>query len=116
MRNTLIAMTIALMPVLDSAVADDSVDPMIRDESILRSSFEEPLEIELLRKGLAPRNAEIASEHLLDNLIKCWKSERNQSPGAEGQITVVRLGGKVIVTYASQCIDDLIKSAGDIPR
>ena len=99
-----------------SGGADDTAEVPDRDESMLRTAFEDPLRVELLRKGLTPRNAAIASQHLLDDLIECWERPRNVSAGTEEQTIAVRLGGKAIITHASPCIDDLLKTVGDIAR
>ena len=116
MRKYIITLIIVLVSFPSTEGADDSVDALERDKSILRTTFKEPLQVELLKKGLTPRNAAIASQHVLDNLIECWTSERNVPAGTEERTIVVQLGGKAIVTHASPCIDDFLQTVGEIAR
>jgi len=116
MRSFVIALTVALFldPLL--AQSDEINDALSRDLTILRQTFEEPLRVELLHRGLTPRNAAVASEHMLDKLAECWSSDRNSSDESDAETVIVRLGGKVIVTYASPCIDELFERVADLKR
>ncbi len=115
MRKMIVASIIIILSFASSESADNSIDVSEPEESILRTSFREPLQRELLRKGLSPRNAAIATQNIMDKLVNCWKSDRNTVTSQEQQTIVVRLGGRAIVTYPSPCIDDLLATVSEIP-
>lgn len=79
------------------------------------SAFEQPLLSELLRKGYSPKNAEIASRNLLDELVSCWNSNRNTSSIAKPKTVVVRLGGETIVTHGSVCLSEFLDNVDGLP-
>ena len=116
MRSFIIALTVALFLDPLSAQSDETNDALSRDLTILRQTFEGPLRVELLHRGLTPRNAAAASQYVLDNLAECWNSDRNLPAESDAEITIVRLGGKAIVTYASPCIDELVERVADLRR
>jgi len=115
MRKLIVASLILFLPFTNSGDADNAVEASEPEESILRMSFQVPLQSELLRKGLSPRNAELATQNILDNLVRCWKSDRNNAANEEQPTIVLRLGGNIIVTYPSPCIDDLLATVSEIP-
>jgi len=114
MRSLIIALTAALLLEPVSAQPDQSNAALSRDLTILRQAFEEPLRIEFLHRGLTPRNAATASQYVLDKLAECWSSDRNSPAESDADTTIVSLGGNVIVTYASPCIDDLVEQVADL--
>ena len=114
MRSFIIVLTVALFLDPLSAQSDDSNDALSRDLTILRQTFEEPMRVELLHRGLTPRNAAVASQYVLDKLAECWISDRNLPAESGAELTTVRIGGTVIVTYASPCIVELVRRAADL--
>ena len=116
MRIFIVTLTLGLLlsPVIGQA--DSTNEEVDRDETLLRQSFQIPLQTERLSRGLTPRNAAIASQHALDTLIECWKSERNAPTSSEKETMVVRLGGKAIVTYATLCMYEFVDRIGDLRR
>ncbi len=116
MRSFIIALTVALFLDPLSAQSDETNDALSRDLTILRQTFEEPLRVEFLHRGLTPRNAAVASQYVLDKLAECWISDRNLPAESGAEITIVRLGGKAIITYASPCIDELVERVADLRR
>ena len=84
--------------------------------SALRSSFEKPLQLELLKSGLTPRNAEVAAQNMLDSLIKCWNSDRNTTSSSEQETMIVRLGGQTIVTYKTPCMSEFLADVSGVAR
>ncbi len=113
MRSFIIVLTVALFLDPLSAQSDDTNDALSRDLTILRQTFEEPVRVELLHRGLTPRNAAVASQYVLDKLAECWISDRNLLAISDAKVTAVRLGGKAIITYASPCIDELVDRVSD---
>ena len=79
-----------------------------QQDELIMDSFEQPLLSELLEKGYTPRNAAIASQHLLEEFVRCWKSDRNVESHSERSTVVVELGGRKIVTYESPCLTEFI--------
>ena len=103
-----------------AAIADETVDSeneaRYQNASILRESFERPLQKELLESGLSPRNAEIATQNMLNALIECWNSDRNTVTRSEPEITTVRLGGETIVTYETPCMNTFLADVDEVAR
>lgn len=87
-----------------------------KNERALRSSFEKPLQLELLKSGLSPRNAEVAAQNMLDSLIKCWNSGRNTTRSSEQETMTARLGGQTIVTYKTPCMSEFLADVSGIAR
>lgn len=114
MRIFIITLLAALIFCPRVGTADSATEALERDVMLLRSSLERPLQSELIRRGLTPRNADIAARHALDVLIECWKSERNGPISDEQSTTVIRLGGTAIVTYATPCMDEFLIRVGDL--
>ena len=114
MRSFIIALTVALFLHPLSAQSDEPNDALSRDLTILRQTFEEPVRVELLHRGLTPRNAAVATQYVLDKLAECWISDRNLPAESGADITTVRIGDTVIVTYASPCIDELVDRVADL--
>ena len=106
----LVVLTLSLLWLTDSTGADD---PDVQKEAL--SAFAQPLLAELLRKGYSPRNAELATQHLLDDLARCWNSDRNISSTAEPKTVVVRLGGETIVTNDSVCLSEFLGIVEELP-
>ncbi len=86
-----------------------------QQDALILNSFEQPLRSELLMKGYTPRNAAIASQHLLEEFIRCWKSDRNAEPHSEPSTVVTQLGGKSIVTYQSPCLTEFLGNVESLP-
>ena len=95
---------------------DDESEALYQNASILRDTFEMPLQIELLNSGLTPRNAEIAARNMLGSLIECWNSDRNKMAVAEREVVSVRLGGHTIATYKTPCMDEFLADVEKIAR
>lgn len=75
------------------------------NSAILRDTFADPLYEELVNRGLAPLLAVSASDRLLNGLTECWKSDLNETNWEEPAVTTVWLGGKMIVTYETPCLE-----------
>ena len=116
MHKLIVVFLFPLFFVPESGNADTETDVSETEVQVLRTSFEEPLQRELLRKGFSPRNAGIATQNILDNLVECWASDRNSVAGEEQETILVRLGGRVILTYPSPCIDDLLSTVSEVTR
>ena len=114
MRSLNIALAFASLIDASSARSDELDDAMSRDLTILRQTLEEPLRVEFLHRGLTPRNAAVASKHVLDKLAECWSSDRNTLANYNSETMAVRIGDQVIVTYASPCIDELADRVADL--
>jgi len=103
-----------------TAAADETADSerevQRQNESMLRESFERPLQMELLRNGLTPRNSEIAAQNLLKSLVECWNSDRNEVTMAEPEVTTVQLGGQMIATYKTPCMNEFLADVDDLTR
>lgn len=117
MTKTSVSLAFLLMPLFllwlqDSRGADD-LDS--QDETLILDSFELPLRNELLRKGYTPRNAAIAAQHLLDDLVKCWTNEQNTLSHSKPRTIVVQLGGATIVTYESPCLTEFLSNVRSLP-
>jgi hypothetical protein len=96
--------------------ADNEREAHSQNASMLRESFERPLQMELLRSGLTPRNTEIAAQNLLNSLIECWNSDRNEVTTAEPEVTIVQLGGQTIATYKTPCMNEFLADVDDVTR
>jgi len=103
-----------------SAGADETTsnenEAHYQNASILRDSFAEPLQLELLEYGLTPRNAETAAQNMLNSLIECWNSDRNDVTVAEQETMTVQLGGQTIVTYKTPCMDEFLADVDEVAR
>lgn len=103
-----------------TAIAGETVDTeseaLYQNATVLRDAFEKPLQLELLKSGLTPRNAETAARNMLNSLVECWNSDRNVAPGSEQEISIVRLGGQTIVTYKSPCMADFLADVDEVAR
>ncbi len=103
-----------------TAAADETTDSEreahSQNASMLRESFGRPLQVELLRSGLTPKNAEIAAQNLLNSLIECWNSDRNEVTTAELEVTTVPLGGQTIATYKTPCMNEFLADVDDVTR
>jgi len=93
-----------------AAQADDA-----SQDALIMDSFEQPLLSELLKRGYTPRNAAIATQHLLEEFIRCWTSDRNAESHSEQSIVTVQLGGQRIVTYQSPCLSEFIGNVDSLP-
>ena len=107
----LVVLSVPLLWPTDSSGADD---PDVQKEAL--GAFEQPLLSELLRKGLSPKNAEVASQNLLGELVRCWNSDRNTSSTTEPKTVVVRLGGETIVTNDSVCLTEFLGNVDGLPN
>lgn len=116
MRRFIIAVTVVLLVDPLWAQSDEINDALGRDLEILRQAFEDPLQVELLHRGLSPRNAASASQYVLDKLAECWNSDRNLLAESDSEIMIVRLGGKTIATYESPCIQEFVDRVADLRR
>lgn len=116
MRIFVITLLIASILCSVNSDAESTADALERDKNLLRNAFEEPLRIELLEAGLTPRNADIAAQHALDELIECWTSERNLPTSVEEDTFVVHLGGKAIVTHRTPCMSEFLAGVGELTR
>ena len=96
--------------------ADSESEALDQNASILRDAFERPLQLELLKSGLTPRNAETAAQSMLSSLIECWNSDRNEAPGAEQETMTVQLGGQTIVTYKTPCMSEFLAAVDEVVR
>ena len=83
-------------------------ETLYQNATILRNTFEKPLQLELLKSGLTPRNAETAAQNMLSSLIECWNSDRNEALVEEQETMIVQLGGQTIVTYKSPCMSEFL--------
>ena len=83
---------------------DSEREALYQNATILRNSFEKPLQLELLKSGLTPRNAETAAQNMLSSLIECWNSDRNEASGVEQETMTVQLGGQTILTLLPQLL------------
>ena len=116
MRKLIVTSITLLLFAVESGLADTEDNLSAAEAEVLRTSFERPLQKELLGRGFSPRNADIATQNILENLVECWASDRNRIANEEQQTIVVRLGGSVITTYPSPCIDDLLATVSDVTR
>jgi len=103
-----------------TAVADETAgnarEVHSQNASMIRESFERPLHMELLGSGLTPRDTEIAAQNLLDSLIECWNSDRNEVTTPEPEVTTVQLGGQTIATYKTPCMNAFLADVDDLTR
>lgn len=116
MHRFIIAFIVALLLGAVPVQSDESAEALYHDLKILRESFEELIQVELLYRGLTPGNAAVASEYVLDKLAECWTSDRNLPTGSNTETMIVRLGGKAILTYSSPCIHELVERVADLER
>ncbi len=96
--------------------ADSESEALDQNASILRNTFEKPLQLELLKNGLTPRNAETAAQTMLSSLIECWNSDRNEAPGEELETMIVRLGGQTIATYRTPCMSEFLADVDGLTK
>ena len=87
-----------------------------QNATILRDTFEKPLQLELLKSGLTPRNAQTAAQNMLSSLIECWNSDRNEAPATEQKTMTVLLGGQAIVTYQTPCMSMFLATVDEVAR
>jgi hypothetical protein len=80
---------------------------------ILRETFEEPLYAELVDGGLAPLLAVNETDRLLDGLVKCSKSDLNESSREETTVTTLRMGNQVIETYKTPCLEAFLAAVNE---
>jgi len=95
---------------------DSESEALYQNASILRNTFEKPLQLELLKNGLTPRNAETAAQTMLSSLIECWNSDRNEAPGEELETMIVRLGGQTIATYRTPCMSEFLANVDGLTQ
>jgi hypothetical protein len=105
---------------LSVAAADENTDSEseapYQNAMILRNSFAKPLQLELLKRGLTPPNAETAAQNMLSSLIECWNSDRNEVPAEDQEIMTVQLGGQTIVTYRTPCMSEFLADVDAVTR
>lgn len=110
---TVISAATLLFGVNVSIGADTGQSP--DETTLIVDSFEEPLRIELLKKGYSPRNAAVTSQNLVRAFAECWISDRNKTSGSEQETVVVQLGGQTIVTYESPCLTEFLGDIEGLP-
>jgi hypothetical protein len=108
-------LTLLCMPLLSWMESSAGTDDFAVQQDALIDTFEQPLRMELLKKGYTPRNAAIASGSLLDEFARCLVKENSANAGSESQITTIRLGGAVIVTYESPCLAEFMSNVASLP-
>lgn len=116
LRLILIFWTLCFSTAEAGETADSESEALFQNASILRNTFERPLQLELLKSGLSPRNAEATAQNMLSSLIECWNSDRNEAPVAELETITVLLGGQMIVTYKTPCMFEFLADVDAVAR
>lgn len=100
-----ISLLVLLTVALSLPVNADSVDEKHAENDLQLESFIDPLYVELLSRGLTPGIARKETARLVKGFQGCWASEYNRVDSVEQELQAVELGGKLILTYKSPCLD-----------
>ena len=108
LRLILVFWTLCFSTAQAGETTDSEIEARDQNATILRDTFQKPLQLELLKSGWTPRNAETAARNMVSSLIECWNSDRNESSSAERETLTMRLGGQTIVSYKTPCMSEFL--------
>ena len=95
--------------------ASSGSDDLAIQRDALSKTLEQPLRTHLLQKGYTPRNAEIATNSLLDKYARCVASTPRTDLSPEPEVTHFRLGATVVSAYESSCLNEFLNDVAGIP-